>query len=499
MLCNLCRPSAPQRCAHCQRQRPVTAHWLEGPVCATCYRRALSAKDCCPGCGQTRRLLRYPGHPDRVCRDCAGAPPDHVCGRCGDEHAPYQRGLCARCGLDDHLTKLLGVPAQRTEIGTDGLFDALLNSRAPKDTIKWLANTAAAPILDQIARGELPCTHETLDRLPPSAALRHLEHLLVATGVLPARDPALARLERWIDEFLAGRDSEPGLRPFAHWIVLRRARTTSDRAPLTAGHLSAAKTDLASAAAFLDWLAEKDTPLSACRQADVDAWLASARPNRYRARPFVRWAITRKLMLAVDFPAARSTRPLRPISDDDPPRLAQRLLHEPGIPARDRVAALLIVLFAQPVSRVARLTLDDVVIDRGTAKIRLGTTAIELPEPLAGHLRDLVASRRSGAAAAIPDPRWLFQGKAPGRPITEQNLSRRVKRLGVDCAAARRTALLQLAGEIPAAITAEMLGMHITTATKWAQIAGRPWGDYPTLRGTGTAGSSAQASGRAPP
>jgi len=63
-----------------------------------------------------------------------------------------------------------------------------------------------------------------------------------------------------------------------------------------------------------------------------------------------------------------------------------------------------------------------------------------------------------------------------------QVLSRRLKRIGVDCADARRTALMQLGGEMPAPVIADLLGIHVDTADKWAQIAGRPWGDYPTLR-----------------
>ncbi len=57
-----------------------------------------------------------------------------------------------------------------------------------------------------------------------------------------------------------------------------------------------------------------------------------------------------------------------------------------------------------------------------------------------------------------------------------------MKRIGVECNDARRAALLHLAGRLPAAIVADMLGVHIATATQWAQIAGRPWGDYPAMR-----------------
>ena len=38
---------------------------------------------CCPECGQTRRLMRYPGYEEPVCRECAGAPAHNLCGRCG--------------------------------------------------------------------------------------------------------------------------------------------------------------------------------------------------------------------------------------------------------------------------------------------------------------------------------------------------------------------------------------------------------------------------------
>jgi len=147
-------------------------------------------------------------------------------------------------------------------------------------------------------------------------------------------------------------------------------------------------------------------------------------------------------MPRLDFPAGQRTGRTQAINDDDPAQLAHRLLHAPDITIRDRVAALLIVLFAQPVARIARVTIDDVTINADAVTIRLGTTAIDLPEPLAGNLRDLVTTRRSGAAAAIDEPRWLFQGKAPGRPIGEFALSRRLKLIGVDCAAARRSTLL---------------------------------------------------------
>ncbi|MDQ6774947.1 MAG: hypothetical protein M3071_01725 [Actinomycetota bacterium] len=105
-----------------------------------------------------------------------------------------------------------------------------------------------------------------------------------------------------------------------------------------------------------------------------------------------------------------------------------------------------------------------------------------MSEPVARDVRKLLADVTGRSTATVRHPTWLFPGSPPTRPIGEQVLSRRMKRIGVDCNDARRAALLQLAGRLPAAIVADLLGMHIATATQRADIAGRPWGDYPALR-----------------
>jgi hypothetical protein len=481
MLCGSCAPVRSQACAHCGRARRPMAQWPEGPVCGSCYQRALAAKDTCPECRATRRLMRYAGHEEPVCRVCAGAPAHNLCGRCGAEDAPYARGLCARCVLHDRLTQLLGEKSQRVRMGLDGLFEELMSARSGKDKLKWLGRSSAVPLLGRIARGELPCAHETLDLHASDPAVRRLQHLLVATGALPTRDPALARLERWAEELLAAHEDRPALRTFIQWVILRRYRRKSQRALLNDGVLSRAKTEMRSAAAFLQWLSEQNRPLEDCGQADIDAWLASERADRYRTRSFARFAMAQKLMPRLDFPAGQRDGPTPPIIDKDPIELAQRLLRDPELPAGDRITGVLIAMFAQPVSRVARLTADDVTIDGENIAIRFGDTAIRMPEPVARDVRTLMTDLAERRSAPVQHPAWLFPGSVPSRPIGEHVLSRRMKRIGVDCNDARRAALLQLAGRLPAAIVADLLGIHINTATQWAEIAGRPWGDYPSL------------------
>jgi hypothetical protein len=191
-------------------------------------------------------------------------------------------------------------------------------------------------------------------------------------------------------------------------------------------------------------------------------------------------------MPRLDFPAGSRELVGAPVDQMERARVARRLLHDPAIPLADRVAGELVVLFAQPLSRIARLTIDDVAIDAGRVALHLGHTPLELPEPLAGHLRELVETRRSLAAAALPaHERWLFAGASPGRPIGELALGRRLRRLGVACGPNRRAALLELSAQVPAPVLADLLGVHINTASRWAELAGRQQANYLSLREDG--------------
>ncbi len=115
--------------------------------------------------------------------------------------------------------------------------------------------------------------------------------------------------------------------------------------------------------------------------------------------------MAQKLMPKLDFPAGWRGGPSPPIMAEELAELAPRLLHDPELSPRDRVASVLVAVFAQPVSRVARLTADDAELNGESVAICFGDTAVSMPDPIADDLRD----------------------------------------------------------------------------TQWAQIAGRPWGDYPAL------------------
>ncbi|MGW6506482.1 hypothetical protein ACWGCP_02800 [Streptomyces niveus] len=57
-------------------------------------------------------------------------------------------------------------------------------------------------------------------------------------------------------------------------------------------------------------------------------------------------------------------------------------------------------------------------------------------------------------------------------------MGERLRKLGICPAETRSTALFQLATELPAAILALTLGLHITVAVKWQRAAAGDWGTY---------------------
>jgi integrase len=162
--------------------------------------------------------------------------------------------------------------------------------------------------------------------------------------------------------------------------------------------------------------------------------------------------------------------------------MARSLLHDNGHDPGDRVAGLLVLLFGQRPGRIASLTTSHISLDAGRTTLTLGTTPISIPEPLASHLHVLARHRRhlSQVPAGGPGP-WLFPGLHPGQPVLPATISHRLARIGIDTVTGRASALLQLAGELPPTVVADLLGLRTKTAIAWGQLAGRPWAAYPAL------------------
>ena len=192
----------------------------------------------------------------------------------------------------------------------------------------------------------------------------------------------------------------------------------------------------------------------------------------------MRWAKRHKLT-SLEFPATRWHGPARTIDTEARWAQARWLLHDHTVNPVDRVAGLLVLLYAQTPAAISRLTLEHVQTTGREVHLRLGREPVALPEPLAGLVVDLVARRRGHAALGDQGTSpWLFPGGRPGQPISAYQLAERLRQLGLRPAQSRTTALFGLAAELPAAVLARLLGIHIKVAVEWQHASAGDWTTY---------------------
>jgi len=452
-------------------------------VCEPCYRAALHRRGVCTGCGQPRRLVDPAGPEATRCADCAGVavPGGHVCGDCGVEDRMFERGRCARCALARRTHELLtdehgDVPAALAPIAT-----AVVAAPQPYSALNWLRDSAGAALLADIAAGRLAATHEAFDAHPRPRAADYLRRMLTAHGVLAERNEDLIRVERWVAELLARIDRPADRRlvtAYATWRVLRRLRNRAGRNPGPWTPTRHAKTHLSAAVALLDWLTERDLTLTDAGQADIDTWLATG-PTAYLVRDFLVWAGEHGHCQPLTVPTA-SRRSGTALEPDIRWQLLARLLHDDTIDLTDRVAGCLLLAYAQQLSRITALTVEDVTRSPRATTIRFGAAdPITAPQPLGALLGALIDTPRShvGVGAPATSP-WLFPGHLRGRPLSPAHLGIRLRRLGIPAMAGRRAALLHLAAALPAAVLADLLNLSVGTAVGWVNNAGGDWNRY---------------------
>lgn len=158
--------------------------------------------------------------------------------------------------------------------------------------------------------------------------------------------------------------------------------------------------------------------------------------------------------------------------------LLGQILTDTDVPLRSRVAAGLVLLYAQPISRIVRLTIDDIVDDNNQILIRLGNPPSPVPQPFAALLLDHAAERTNMRTATNPGSRWLFPGRRANQPLRPEHLATLVHQLGVPTVAGRGAAIRQHVLDMPAPVVADALGYHHITTTRLATHAGATWSRY---------------------
>jgi hypothetical protein len=528
LVCGVCWEAdrlGREPCTGCRRRRPVAARTGEGPWCKACKPRE---NQLCSVCGKSRRceVSRATGKPCcancranyarcsacgivapirggtravPLCAPCVNPDPEFW-DRCSVCNRTWQLNTlpCQRCAIDRRLRELLSRSGEDLPDAFVPFRDAVVGAERPDHVMVWLSKPKVRQLLTLIGQDQRPISHDLLDELDGGKTLRYLRAVLVGSGVLPARDEVLARLERWIGSVIGGRaDAQERriLHGYTVWHHLRRLRSRLDGNAAVSSQERHMRCIVTAATELLDYLNDHASTLAACTQSDLDDFLANVATYPDDSSAFVRWAQRNKYVGQLAAPASRWAGPTGPHDEQARWETARRLLHDGDLPIADRVAGLLVVLYAQKVVTISQLTVDQIERDGDSLTIRLGRSPIVLPPPMNRLMVELLESRRASTLLDSPGS-WMFPGRNPGRPISDAQLSKRLRAVGVD-RQRRNTALFSLAAEVPSAVLARMLGIHIQVAVQWQRASAGDWNSYAADVATRTPGDVRDSADRA--
>jgi len=141
------------------------------------------------------------------------------------------------------------------------------------------------------------------------------------------------------------------LERFATWHHLERIRRRAHHGDDVHGATHTAKQEITEVGRFLSWLADRHQTIADCAQADLEEWLINGPSTRTAIRTFIVWAgnnrISRKLTVA-----RRTARSAPTLSHEDRIRLLRTCLTGAPDTISYRVAAVLLLLYAQPPMRL---------------------------------------------------------------------------------------------------------------------------------------------------
>jgi hypothetical protein len=354
----------------------------------------------------------------------------------------------------------------------------------PQSVLYWLTRASSRPdLLRAMARGEMAITHTAFDPLPPDRAVIYVRDLLAAVDVLPPYEASVERVTPWLRDLLTTLPKTHAdlIGRFARWQLLRRLRLLEDHGKVTRGSVQHARAAVLGAARFLHWLDEQRIPLAEARQPQLDRYLVQHPGRGASLDAFLDWTSRTRLSVPLNIPVPDKPLPNVTLGDEQRWRDVERLLHDHEIRRYVRVAGLFLLLFAQPLSRICRMTHDRVAENGALVTVAFDTEAVELPEPLDRLVLEQHAQATSGRYATHRTS-WLFPGRHAGRPLATENFRSQLVTLGIQPNQARKAAMFQLAAEMPAPVLADLLGLAPTTASRWAKLAARDWSQYAAMR-----------------
>jgi len=450
----------PVPCGRCHQHHQIVANWPDGGVCGYCYQRAKRTRGTCECSHEGVLPGLVDGRP--ACRGCTGVKLNIDCRLCGAEDELYGGGRCWSCTLAATVDRLLTNPATGTmapELAA--LAGALKTMKRANSGLTWIRQKHVTQFLQTLALTPT-VTHQAMDALPSSRTREYVRGLLVEHGALPQRDALRARYDDWARQSL-DRIADPANRDVINrYVRWQHQRRMNQMDQVSHGTFLRSKQTVSVAIDFLSWLTDHGIKLAELEQEHLDAWQATGPTTRLIADRFLRWAIKTRIV-GQELTIQRHRRGTSPrMSAADQERVVQRVVHTDEMTARDRAAAILVLVFGQQIEDVVALTWDDVKVTDELITVQVGTIEIALPGPLDEPWRQLASTPGHDLTAAHPNSNWVFRGHSPGRHLDPGHLRTRLQNV-FSTRAARLGTLHELTKLAPGAILAEALGYSPAT------------------------------------
>lgn len=471
-------------CARCQQMvAKIRVRWPDGAICGVCFTEAMRTHGRCAECGDERLLpgRRQDGKP--ICRDCAGiTKPLMTCANCGTEAERFRGGACIRCVLTDDLAAVLR-PSEPPDLRLHRLIEILVVSPRPESIYTWLRGQKAQDLLTRIGTRELQLTPQAFDSLPRSPAVDHLREILIHHRLMVApADPHLAIFERWLKARLRELAPRPAvanaIANYATWRHLRRLRELVGTDKSMDIACRNARQAITEAGKFLLWLEdEQGTSLTGLSQLHIDLYLEDGVTTRSHIKNFISWYAQGRGGKRRYYVPPRYAKTVPALSQRDRLRVIRNVIEFGDTETSTRVAALIHLLWATPLTRIARMTTHEVDARPDGIYLALGPTPVLVPEFLTPLFWSLI-SDRANQQTTNRGTDWLFPGYRAGRPISVPTLQQRLTAFGLQPQRARNSTLRHLVAQIDPHSLADTLGYSLQTMSRHGEQSGSHFGSY---------------------
>jgi hypothetical protein len=403
-----------------------------------------------------------------------------TCEGCGTETERFRAGHCIRCVLRADLDTLLH-PNSPPDLRLKRLIGVLAEAERPESIYTWMRGANTKELLTGLGTRAIALSHEAFDALPGSRSVEYLREMLIHHGMLPDRDRQLAAFERWLATRILELAGTPHIQSpierFARWHHLKRLRQMTGPGKTLNTAVRSAKQEITESGKFLTWLgADHGLAIAGLRQAHVNEYLAAGPSTRYAIRTFIVWLIKNKEIPRLEIPHRyAATKPL--ITQQQRIKLIRRCIESNEAHLTFRVAALILLLFGQPVGKIAALKCSDLQALPDGLHLSLGTIPALVPAQIAPMFWGYLHHRPNQQTGNGASP-WLFPGTMPGQHIHADAMMGQLRALGIDLGGARNTALRGLVQELPPTLVANALGYSYQVIHKHAADAGVPLAGY---------------------